>query len=151
MENLFEKQGVQNIINRLNNLNTSSERHWGTMDSAQMLAHCNVAYEMVYEPEKHPAAKGFKKFIMKLIIKPIVTGTKPYKNNSRTAPAFVISDKKEFDKEKTRLVDYLNKTQELGADYFDGKDSNSFGELTKTEWNNMFSRHIEHHFKQFGV
>ena len=151
MENLFEKQGVENITNRLNSLKASSERSWGKMNPSQMLAHCNVAYEMVYEPEKHPPATGFKKFILKLIVKGIVTGTKPYKNNSRTAPAFVISSEKEFEKEKARLVEYLNQTQELGTSHFEGKESNSFGALTATEWNNMLSRHLDHHFKQFGA
>ena len=36
-------------------------------------------------------------------------------------------------------------------DYFDGKESHSFGPLNKTEWNNMFYKHADHHLTQFGV
>ena len=34
---------------------------------------------------------------------------------------------------------------------FEGKESNSFGPLTKGEWNNMFYKHLDHHLSQFGV
>ena len=32
-----------------------------------------------------------------------------------------------YDKEKNRLIDYLIKTQQLGATYFEDKESHSFG------------------------
>lgn len=151
MDNLFTKEGVDKTIERLNKLNANSERKWGKMNVGQMLAHCNVTYEMVYEPEKHPKSSGFKKFILKLLIKQIVVSDKEFKQNSRTAPQFIITTEKEFEKEKTRMIAYLNKTLELGANHFDGKESHSFGPLTINEWNNSFAKHLDHHLKQFGV
>ena len=71
--------------------------------------------------------------------------------NSRTAPAFLITDTKDFEAEKKRLINYIKKTQELGEAHFDNKESHSFGNLSKTEWNNMFYKHIDHHLTQFGV
>ena len=73
------------------------------------------------------------------------------KKNSRTAPAFLIANERDFEIEKKRLIDHLTKTQELGEDYFDNKESHSFGPLTKTEWNNLFYKHLNHHLEQFGV
>lgn len=64
---------------------------------------------------------------------------KPYKQNLQTAPAFIIADAKNFEVEKQRLIGYLQKTLELGENYFEGKHSLSFGALTKQEWNNMFA------------
>lgn len=151
MENLFTKEGVEKTIDRLNNLTANSERKWGKMTVGQMLAHCSVSYEMVYEPDKYPKPKGVKKFILKLLIKRIVVSEKGYKPNVRTAPQFLITSEKEFEKEKARFIAYLNKTQELGTAHFDGKESHSFGPLTETEWNNSFVKHIDHHLKQFGV
>ncbi|WP_306354160.1 hypothetical protein [Flavobacterium sp. '19STA2R22 D10 B1'] len=58
---------------------------------------------------------------------------------------------KDFELEKNRLINYIQKSQQLGENYFDGKDSHSFGKLTKTEWNNMFYKHLNHHLSQFGV
>lgn len=42
------------------------------MNVAQMLAHCNVTYEMVYE-NIHPKTNFFMSFILKTFIKKIVT------------------------------------------------------------------------------
>ena len=95
-----------------------------------MLAHCNVTYEMVYD-NIHPKPKGFQKWLMKAFVKKIVVSEKPYKKNNRTAPAFIVTQEKNFKEEKDRLVDYLNKTQELGADHFDKKESHPFGPFSK--------------------
>ena len=62
-----------------------------------------------------------------------------------------MKDEKNFETEKKRLLDYIRRTQELGEGYFDGKESMSFGKLSKTEWNNLFYKHLDHHLKQFGA
>jgi hypothetical protein len=49
------------------------------------------------------------------------------------------------------LTDFITKTQQLGENHFDGKNSHSFGVMNKTEWNNMFYKHLNHHLNQFGV
>lgn len=151
MKNIFDKAVSEEFISRIDKLNAESERVWGSMDAAKMLAHCNVTYEMIYEEGKHPKATGFKKFLLKLFVKPIVVTEKTYKKNSPTAPAFIVKSDKNFDVEKERLVNFIRKTRKLGAAHFEGKESNSFGVLTSTEWNNMMIKHLDHHLSQFGV
>jgi len=150
MKNIFQPEITNEVIARINNLKPTSPPLWGKMNAAQMFAHCCVAYEMVYE-DKHKAPNMFMKFILKTFIKDSVVGPKPYKKNSQTAPAFLIKDERDFDTEKNRLVSYIKKTQELGSDYFDNKESLSFGKLSKEEWNVMFYKHLDHHLGQFGV
>lgn len=150
MKNIFDATISEEVIDRINRLTPESQPKWGKMNVAQMLAHCNVTYEMVYT-DKHPKAGGLKRFILKLLVKNAVVSEKPYPQNSRTAPEFIISDEREFNAEKQRLIDHIRKTQELGASHFEGKESNSFGALTATEWNNSFYKHLEHHLVQFGV
>ncbi|RZK19572.1 MAG: DUF1569 domain-containing protein [Pedobacter sp.] len=150
MKNIFQASVASEVIERINKLNPATPQLWGKMNVSQMLAHCNVSYELVYD-SKHPKPNAFMKLIMKAFIKNIVVSEKPYKRNSQTAPSFLVIDEKEFEKEKKRLVDYINKTQELGENHFDGKESHSFGKLTKTEWNNMFYKHLDHHLNQFGA
>ena len=74
-----------------------------------------------------------------------------FKKNGRTASAFLIVDERVFEIEKSRLFTYLDKTTELGASHFEGKESHSFGALTADEWNVMFYKHLNHHLEQFGV
>ncbi|TKB97812.1 DUF1569 domain-containing protein [Pedobacter cryophilus] len=150
MKNVFQLSDKNEILERINKLTPNTQRKWGKMEVAQMLAHLNVSYEMIYE-DKHPKPNAFMKLILKLLVKNMVVNEKPYKHNSKTAPAFIIKDDKDFETEKKRLIDFVNKTQELGEAYFDGKESHSFGALNKTEWNNMLYKHLDHHLTQFGV
>lgn len=150
MKSVFNQTDVAELLQRIDHLKSKSKPNWGTMDVAQMLAHCNVTYELVYD-NKHPKAKGFKRWILKTFVKNIVVNEKPYRKNSRTAPEFIVSSNKDFDTEKNRLKDYMVKTQELGDKYFENRESNSFGNLTALEWNNMFYKHLDHHLTQFGV
>ncbi|WP_397447159.1 DUF1569 domain-containing protein [Polaribacter sp. R77954] len=150
MKNIFTNEVTEEITSRIEYLTSESQPIWGTMSVAQMLAHCCVTYEMVYT-NKHPKPNAFTKFIMKLFIKKIIVSEKPYAKNGRTAPQFLIVDEKEFETEKKRLIDFINKTQKLGEKEFEGKASPSFGNLTAKEWNNLFYKHLDHHLRQFGV
>jgi hypothetical protein len=150
LPNIFSKEVSEQVINRINTLNPATKAHWGKMSVDQMLAHCCVSYEMAYE-NKHPKPGGFARFMLKLFVKGLVVNEKPYPKSGRTAPAFLITDHRNFEVEKKRLVDYIRKTAELGEKQFDGKESLSFGKLTINEWNNLFYKHIDHHLKQFGA
>ena len=140
------------MIERINLLNSESKPLWGKMTVSQMLAHCAVPYEYEFNPEKYgPPASGIKKVLMRLFLKSTIAGPKPYKKNSTTAPDFRVADDREFEKEKSQLIDYIRKTQALGADHFVAKETQSIGKLTADEWNTMYAKHLDHHLKQFGV
>lgn len=150
LPNVFNSIVSNQIIERINQLSPTTLPQWGKMNVSQMLAHCNVTYEMAFE-NKHPKPNFLVAFILKTFIKNIVVSEAPYKKNSQTAPAFLIKDSRDFDKEKSRLISYINKTVEMGESSFDGRMSLSFGKLSSTEWNNMFYKHLNHHLTQFGV
>ena len=151
MQDIFNTKDAQNYIDRINKLTPETIGKWGKMTVDQMLTHCNVTYEMVYEPQKHRAPSGIAKFILKKFVKPKVVGEKTAPHKSPTAPQFLIKERQDFDLEKKRLIGFIQKTQQLGREAFDGKESFSFGKLTAQEWNNMFAKHLNHHLDQFGV
>lgn len=148
---IFNKEVTDEVIGRINKLSAESTAQWGKMNVAQMLAHCCVTYELIYEPEKHPEPNWLMKKIIQLMAKETVVGSKPFKKSLHTAPAFLVSSEQDFELQKNRLIEYLLKTQALGEDYFDGKISHSFGKLNRNQWNNMFYKHVDHHLTQFGV
>lgn len=151
MENVFDAKDAQNYIKRINNLVEDTHGLWGRMTVDQMLAHCCITYEMVYEPEKHKKPGTIAKFILKTFVKSKVVGDKAYPRDSPTAPQFLITGRRNFDDEKKRLIGFIQKTQQLGASAFHEKESFSFGKLKSDEWNNMFAKHLNHHLSQFGV
>ena len=83
MKSIFNAQDVADIIGRINQLTPQTERLWGKMDVAQMLAHCNITYELVYE-DIHPKPNAFVKLLLKLLVKDNVVNEKPYKSNGQT-------------------------------------------------------------------
>ena len=151
MKNIFDQADTSHFIKRINTLTEDSFPKWGVMSVDKMLAHCNVTYELIYEQEKHKKPGVVTKWILKNFVKPKVVSETPYKHNSPTAAMFVITDNKSFEEEKKRIIGFIQKTQQLGADAFEGKESFNFGKLSATEWNNMMSKHLDHHLQQFGV
>ena len=64
MKNIFEASVCAELIERINQLSIASEPSWGKMNVAQMLAHCNVTYELVFE-NKHPKPNALVRFFIK--------------------------------------------------------------------------------------
>ena len=148
--NTFDPATTSHTLQRLEKLTNETQPQWGTMNAAQMLAHVNVAYDLAYG--KIPTKPNFfMKIFIKLFAKNFVVGEKPYPKNSRTAPVFLIADQRDFEKEKTRLINNIQQTEKNGAAYFEGRANPSFGPLTSKEWSNLFYKHLDHHFTQFGI
>ncbi len=150
LPNVFEAAIANQVNNRINALTASSSAAWGKMNVAQMLAHCNVTYELALE-DMHPKPNFLMRFILKNFVKQSIVNEVPYKQNGRTAPVFMVAAQQDFDTQKQRLVNYVNKVQALGAQHFEGKENPGFGTLTATEWNNLFYKHLDHHLQQFNV
>lgn len=147
---VFQSDVVDVLTDRIEQLRADTRPQWGVMNATQMLAHSCVSYEMVFE-NKHPRPNALMRFVLRLAVKQAVVGDAPYRHNTRTAPAFIIRDARDFETERQRLVVYLRRVQLLGAKQFEGKESLSFGPLTALEWNVLFYKHLDHHLTQFGV
>lgn len=150
LPSVFDPQTTEETFKRLEKLNYMSKPLWGKMTAAQMLAHLNVTYDLAYGKIKSNPG-FFTKLMLRLFVKGIVTNEKPYTQNSRTGPDFIITDDRDFEKEKSFFIDYVKKTETHGSSYFEGKESSSFGVMTSKEWSTQFYKHIDHHFRQFGV
>jgi hypothetical protein len=150
LPNIFTAPVSNDVVSRINKLSTTTPAQWGKMNVTQMLAHCNVTFEFAYE-EKHKKPNFFMGFILKNLVKGGLVNEVPYKKSASTAPEFIIKNDRNFDVEKNRLIQYINRTVQLGENHFDGRVSMIFGKMTSTEWNNLFYKHIDHHLTQFGV
>jgi hypothetical protein len=147
---LFHPDGVAPMRRRIDALTPTSRPQWGTMSVSAMLAHVNVAYEMVYTT-KHPRPNPIMRWVLKTIAKQGVVGPAAYPHNSPTAPAFRITDARDFTVERDRLLRYLEQVAGEGRPRFEGRESLSFGPLTADECNTLFAKHLDHHLQQFGV
>lgn len=151
MENIFDAKTAQNYIERINKLTPETQRKWGKMSVDQVLAHMNVAYSFIFEPEKQKKPNFIAKFLLSNFVKPKIVNDKPYKQSLPTSPVFIISDERNFEDEKKKLIGNIQRVQQLGKDAFEDKENTSFGKMTSQEWNNMLAKHLNHHLSQFGV
>ena len=151
VKNIFDKNISEEVIKRIKNLTDKTQPIWGEMSVAQMLAHLNIQYEVVYENDKFPNPNMFLRFILKTFVKKRVVGPKPFTKNGKTAPYFIVTSKKDFEEEKKRLIKYIIITQANGIEVLLPRKTKSFGKLNAKEWNTLFYKHIDHHLTQFGV
>lgn len=147
---IFEASTLEQNKERLDKLTSKTQPLWGKMDVAQMLAHLNVTYD-ISRGKKKVTINPIMRFFFKLFLKKSVVGDRPYKKNGGTAPYFLITDQRVFEEEKKNLLDNMKWVFEQGESFYEGRKSGSFGVLTVKEWSNLYQKHLDHHFKQFGV
>lgn len=151
MQNVFDAKEAQQYIDRINQLTPETQRKWGKMSVSQMLAHCNIAYSLTLEPEKHKKPSFIAKFLLSRFVKPKITSEHNYKQNLPTSPVFIISNERDFEEEKKKLIGNIQRVQQLGREAFEGKEHINLGKIDAQGWNNMFANHLNHHLSQFGV
>lgn len=148
MKNLFEPSERQQIVDRLGKLEPGATRQWGKMDPAQMCAHCVAALEV----GAGDVVKDHS-FIGKVLgrfVKGSLLGEKPFSKNSPTDPGFIVSDPRDFAKERARLVAIVKRFGEAGPSAADGRMHSFFGRLSGDEWGVLMHKHLDHHLRQFG-
>ena len=148
MPSLFEPAARKAIVDRLNALPATAERQWGKMDAAQMLAHCSAALEVGTGDRPRPQAfigKIFGPFVRSSLL-----GDKPFGKNSPTDPTFIVTDARDFAREKERLTGLIRRFCERGAPAA-GQQLHSFlGRISGEEWGVLMHKHLDHHLQQFG-
>lgn len=147
---IFQQASMARLSERLDKLSQDRKPAWGKMNPSQMLAHLNVMFELGLE-EKHQPPNALLRFMLKAFVKNKVIGDKPYVKGSSTAPEMRIRHQPGFQTEKKRFLLYLTLLNEKGNTYFEQRAHPSFGKLSATEWSNLFYKHIDHHFNQFGI
>ncbi len=151
---VFTRNEVDMLKNRIQRLTPETRPHWGRMNAAQMLAHASKPYDTLYDAEyqrRYPPHTGLMRLLLKWLVKPLVVGPKPYQPNTRTAPSYVVADERDFMREREKLFGYIDRVASEGRPEFEGRLSHSFGPLKADEWNALFYKHLDHHLRQFGV
>ncbi|MCW3079063.1 DUF1569 domain-containing protein [Segetibacter sp.] len=149
MKNLFQPEALEEIKQRMQKLQPNSARLWGKMEVAQMLAHCSAAMEVAVG-EKHPP----RMFIGRIIgpfLRSRFTNEKPFGKNTPTDKSFLVIDQRNFEKEKAKLLELIDKFSKGGPEKVTLYPHSFFGKLSPVEWSAGMYKHLDHHFRQFGV
>lgn len=146
MQTIFNDTDYLELMKRAEAMQPDSQRHWGTMDAAQMMAHVNTTIETGLGTILLPSESNF---FLRVLIKPLAIGKRPMTKNAPTAKSFRVTGPKEFSAEKQKLL------QNLKAAHGNGLNGNwqphiSFGPLTPEEWGGLIYKHVSHHLNQFS-
>jgi hypothetical protein len=150
MKNLYEAARVAEVKERLAQLGPDSKRLWGTMNPAQALAHCSAGIELALGDRIPPRMVVGR--IIGRIIKPMVVGNDaPMRRNSPTTKDLVVQDKRDLQTERERLRGLIDRFVAAGSKGCTTHPHSFFGPLTPDEWATLMYKHLDHHFRQFGV
>ena len=149
MNNLYQPVAVEEVILRIDQLQPLSQRLWGKMDVAQMLAHCSAALEMA--SGKFVAKRVLLGRIIGPRVRHVLIEDKPFSRNSPSSKELKVADQREFAREKERLVRCVRQFHQGGESGCTTHPHPFFGPITPLEWSTGMYKHLDHHLKQFGV
>ena len=146
MFDLFDETQYQNFSNRLDQLSPDAKGQWGKMDAGQMLWHVNLFLE-------HPlntSYKGNGKWLPRLFMRRMLLSEKPFKKNLPTMPGAKAVEPKDFAHYKQELQKNLAEFKSRGTSH-NWPDHKLIGKMSAQDWSHVQGKHLDHHFRQFGV
>ena len=147
MQSIFEENTYNEVMERFNKLNENANANWGKMNVGQMLWHCQGPLNIILGKNHY----GMKpSWLVKLFFKKSLYNDKPWKKGLPTTKFLKTEDDRDFNTEKTNLKTLI---EELYShkDKTEWAPHPAFGYFTAEQWGKMQYKHLDHHFRQFGV
>jgi len=143
---LLDPRVERELQDRLAKLSPDSPRRWGRMSAAQMLRHLAGALRMATgDLQIAPRSTPLRLFP----IKQLVVFVLPFPPGAPTAPALVVKDEVDFEAERRTVADLLGAFAKRDLPAW--PEHPAFGPLNREQWGVMAWKHVDHHFRQFGV
>ena len=147
MKSYFDAEVQAELRGRLQALQPGSPALWGRMNAPQMLAHCVEGMGM---PTGDVRCRWSFPSLFGWMFKKIAYSDTPFRHNVPTAPELMVADPREFQKEKARLLEAFGRLA-AGPGAIRNHRHPFFGNLTDAQWGVLLFKHLDHHFRQFGV
>ena len=149
MKSVLEASAYQELQQRLNQLTPESQRRWGKMDVAQMMAHVSNVLEIAVADKKPP--RSLLGYLLGGFVKKSWVDDSPISHNSPTDSSIKVTTPKQFGAEKVRIKTLLERLNKGGATGVTTHPHPFFGPLTPDEWGKLQYKYLNHHLEQFGV
>jgi hypothetical protein len=149
IKSMFDNVAWQQVNLRFGKLTPDTKGLWGKMTVSQMLAHCKEPFKVALSDKPQP--RMFLGRLIGWVAKSKLYNDKPWGKNLPTAPNFVIKDERDFEMERTELMKLVAAFYHAGEKGIGDKVHPFFGRLTAKQWGISMWKHLDHHFKQFGV
>lgn len=147
MKSIYNSNDNQELVNRINQINSESKPLWGKMSADQMCEHCLLTSNVAFGKQELKI-----NFLMKLVGKMMKNKVFnwEFKKNSPTAPEFIVKNSVDLDKSKAELIKNIQLLQN-GQKNITVMNHPFWGKMTYEDWDKLMYNHMDHHLKQFGV
>ncbi len=149
MESVFDPQGNQKIVARIEKLTPITLSQWGKMTVSQMMEHCQQPIKVAYGTLN--LKSNWMSFLFGKMMKKKLLESKPFAHNMPTVKQFRIEHEPDFDTAKKELISLVTIFADKGHASIKNTKHPFFGEMTMEEWDLLQWKHLDHHLKQFGV
>ena len=149
MPSFYNPRDLNELKDRIGRLRPDSQRKWGKMTVAQMAAHCSGMIQISLgeiNPPRMLIGRIFGPFI-----KPGALGDKPFAKNLPTIKGMAVTDDRNLEKERERLLSLVDRFAAAGPKGCTTHPHAVFGDLTPEEWSELTYKHTDHHLGQFSV
>lgn len=147
MKTIWEQESRQELLARADKLNPDSAARWGSMSCPRMLTHVTDGLRMALGEIKIVSKNSPLKLAP---IRYLIIYVMPFPKGAPTAPELVERVPGEWQRE---LAEFKQVFAGLVANSrkTDGQEHPVFGKLSEKDWGVLGYKHLDHHFKQFGV
>jgi hypothetical protein len=147
MKTLWDAANVRELQGRLARLDAGADRRWGTMSAPQMMAHLVDAMRMAVGEIRVPSKNLPIRFTP---LKQLIIYCLPFPKGAPTAPQLISRPPADWPSESAMLATMIERFANRDQ-HGDWPEHPAFGRLTGRQWGVLAYRHIDHHFRQFGV
>ncbi len=147
MKSIFDETSFNEIQERINKLDENSQAQWGKMNVGQMAWHCQPALNIMLKKDTY----GLKpNWFAKVFFKKAMYSDKLWGKGLPTAKVMKATEPRDFSEEIIKLKAILSEVGEQRNRQGWGEHP-GFGHFTDEQWGQMQYKHLDHHFRQFGV
>ena len=149
MPTLFDRVTEQVVRARVRRLDPLTPAKWGRFTAPAMVCHLIDAFrvplgELPVKPKGAWLAFPPLRWLMLDVL--------PMPRGAPTAPEYLTTRPTEWDRDITRLEDYLARFLEFGRSPSPSWARHpAFGQMNTTQWGVLAYKHTDHHLTQFGV
>jgi hypothetical protein len=147
MKSLYRDGPRRELRERLARLTPDTRPVWGKFDAPKMVVHCADAIQMALgrlptKPKNLP--------IRRTPLKQLLVYWLPWPKGVPTAPELLERTPADWPAEVARLLELMEEagTQPRG---FPWAVHPAFGRMSHRAWGVLGYRHLDHHFRQFGI
>lgn len=131
---------------RLAKLTPDSRARWGRFTAPKMVLHVIEGIRM----STGELTVGRRSFPLQFLIRPLFIYALPFPKGAPTAPELLARKPESWEADVSTL-DRLIDSLDMPAAGTKLPDHPAFGPMSTRDWGHIIYKHLDHHFRQFGI